>query len=184
MIRPYSPVDYTDPNQAFRPYDDRFPAVARRVVGLIEDRSVGVTVEHIGSSAIPACAGKGVIDLMVLYAPGGLAAAKMVLDGLGFQRYDAPGAWGDDRPVRIGAIDDEGTTFRIHAHVIAADDPEVVSQRRFRDRLRADPALVAEYVSTKQAVLEAGVADSQAYNRGKDAFIRSVLDDKPHVDQG
>ncbi len=186
MIGPYVSIDYTDPTDSFRDHDDRFAAVGRRVMALIREQvgADAIEVEHIGSSAIPGCAGKGVVDLMVTYLPGGLGAAKAVIDGVGFQRYQAAGAWGEERPVRIGTIDHDGTTFRLHVHVIAADDPEVVSQRRFRDRLRADPALVAEYVAIKRAVLTAGVTDSRAYNRGKDAFIRSVLDDQPAADLG
>jgi GrpB-like predicted nucleotidyltransferase (UPF0157 family) len=137
-----------------------------------------VTVEHVGSTAVPACAGKGVVDLMLLYPPGRLAAARDAVDGLGFQRHDRPGAFPEERPVRIGTLAYDGETFRLHVHVIAADSPEVAEQRRFRDRLRADPALVADYVARKRAVLAAGVTDGGTYNQGKDEFIQGVLGDE------
>ena len=177
MIGRYPRIDYGDLADAYRPYDDRFPAVAGRVVEIVAAGSADVEIEHVGSSAIPGCAGKGVIDLMVLYQPGGLSRATSALESSGFQRYVAPGAWGEERPVMVGSIGHDGTVFRIHAHVIAADDPEVVVQRRFRDRLRADSAMVREYERIKRAVLSAGVLDSGAYNSGKDAFIRSVITD-------
>jgi GrpB-like predicted nucleotidyltransferase (UPF0157 family) len=113
---------------------------------------------------------------MLLYPPGCLATARDLLDGLGFQRHELPGAFPESRPVRIGTIDHDGTTFRLHVHVIAADAPEVAEQLRFRDRLRADPALVAEYVAIKQAVLAEGVSTGGEYSAGKDSFIRRVLD--------
>jgi len=176
MIGPYSPIDYADPDDAFRPYDARYPAMAATVIGLIRARDPRVEVEHVGSSAVPGCAGKGVIDLMVTYLPGEAETAKAALIGLGFTRYDAPGAWGEDRPVMIGTIGHDGDRYRVHAHVIAADAEEVAAQRRFRDRLRADPSLVAEYMARKRATLAAGVTDSRQYNAGKDSFIRSVID--------
>jgi GrpB-like predicted nucleotidyltransferase (UPF0157 family) len=171
----YEYIRYTDPTDAFRPYDPRCAEVAARVVALIEARLPEARVEHVGSSAIPGCAGKGVVDLMLLYPPGLLAAARDALDGLGFQRDVRPNAFPEERPVRIGTICHAGEAFRLHVHVLAADAPEAAEQRHFRDTLRADPALVAEYVALKRAVLIDGVADSTEYNRGKDAFIKRVL---------
>ena len=175
VIGRYEYVQYSDPVAAYRSYDPRCPAVAQRVINLITAQMPDATVEHIGSTAIPECDGKGVVDLMLLYPPGRLAAGRETLDRLGFQRHDRPGAFSDDRPVRIGTIDHDGETFRLHVHVIAADAPEVVHQRAFRDTLRADPTFVAEYVARKRAVLAGGVSDSNDYNLGKDDFIKGVI---------
>ncbi len=172
----YAYVRYDDPADAFRPWDERCPAVALRVAGLVRGRLPGARVEHVGSTAVPGCAGKGVVDLLLLYPPGRLAAAREALDGLGFQRHAAPGAFPEERPVRIGTLEHDGTTFRLHVHVVAAGAPEVAEQLRFRERLRADPGLVAGYVARKRAALEAGVADGGAYNRAKEPFIRTVID--------
>ena len=174
-IGPYDYIRYQDPSAAYRPYDPRCPAVACRVAALIRALMPEAHVEHIGSTAVPGCHGKGVVDLMLLYPSSRLAAARDVLDALGFQRHVAPGAFPEERPVRIGSLDHEGTRFRLHVHVIATDAPEAATQRRFRDRLRADPALVAEYEARKRAVLAAGSADAGAYNLAKEPFINMVL---------
>jgi GrpB-like predicted nucleotidyltransferase (UPF0157 family) len=135
-------------------------------------------VEHIGSTAVPGCAGKGVVDMMLLYPTGCLAAARDAVDGLGFQRQRSrPNAFTEDRPVRVGVIEHDGEQFGVHVHIIAADAPEVSTQRRFRDRLRADPALRDAYVASKQAVLATGISDPDAYNRGKEHIIQAVLSD-------
>jgi GrpB-like predicted nucleotidyltransferase (UPF0157 family) len=173
----YEYVHYADPAAAYRPYDPRCPEVAQRVSDLITARMPDAIVEHTGSTAIPGCDGKGVVDLMLLYQPGRLAAGRDTLDSLGFQRHDHPGAFPEERPVRIGTIEHDGETFRLHVHVIAADSPEVSEQRAFRDTLRANPALVAEYVARKRAVLAGGVTDGNDYNLGKDDFIKRVLTD-------
>lgn len=174
-ILTYEYIDYTDPTSAFRPYDDRFPAVAARVIAMIGERVSSARVEHVGSSAVPGCAGKGVIDLMVSYPPGELEAARDAVDGLGFQRQTNRDPFPEERPVRVGMILHDGDPFRVHVHIIAADSPETAEQLRFRDRLRADRQLMEDYVAIKKSVLMSGVADSGEYNRGKDALIKRIL---------
>jgi dephospho-CoA kinase len=174
-IGTYTYIDYRDPAQVIRPWDPRAPVVASRLVRLIGDAFPAGTVEHIGSTAIPGCDGKGVIDLMLLYDPGDLAAARDALDGLGFQRHETADAFPETRPVRIGTIDHDGDSFRVHVHVLAIDDPEVARQRHFRDSLRADPGLVAAYVADKRRIAGTpGLAGGGAYAEAKGAFIGTV----------
>ncbi|HEX5166152.1 MAG TPA: GrpB family protein [Thermomicrobiales bacterium] len=174
-IGTYEYLDYSDPAAIFRPYDPRFPEVARRVAALIEGRMPGARVEHVGSTAVPNCAGKGNIDLLLRYTAGELATAREALDSLGFQRQQGANPFPESRPLRLGAIDYDGETFRLHVHVVGWDDPEAAELLRFRDRLRADPALVEAYVASKRAALTAGPTDNIAYNRAKQPFIRGVI---------
>jgi GrpB-like predicted nucleotidyltransferase (UPF0157 family) len=55
-----------------REHDPRAMDVARQVGSLIESQLLGVVVEHVGRTSVPGCAGKGVVDLMVLYPSGRL----------------------------------------------------------------------------------------------------------------
>src|SRR5438132_646698 len=71
---------------ACQDYDPRSVEVAEQIGQMILAQLPSLTVEHIGSTAVPGCAGKGIIDLMILYSDGQLEAAKAVLDVLGFQR--------------------------------------------------------------------------------------------------
>jgi len=163
------------PPVTFHTYDSRSPEAAARVTGLIERRLPSVTVEHIGSTAVPNCGGKGVIDLMVLYPPGHLDKVKAGLRDLGFQRDPRPGVFSEDRPMRLGTIDCGGHTFRLHVHVIAADSPEAVALLAFRDHLRTDPALVEAYTQRKRELIESGYLDPHDYSEAKTTFVRSVL---------
>jgi GrpB-like predicted nucleotidyltransferase (UPF0157 family) len=171
----YEYFRYEDSNDLFRPWDERALDVARRVGELIRDHMAAARVEHVGSTAIPGCAGKGVVDLLLLYPSGRLAAARDALDELGFQRQQGRDPFPEERPLRVGAYDFDGDTFRLHVHVIADDSPEAFELLSFRDRLRADPALVEKYVANKRTILEKGVPDNIEYNAGKQAFIRGVL---------
>jgi GrpB-like predicted nucleotidyltransferase (UPF0157 family) len=174
-ILTYEYIQYGDPADAFRPYDERFQAVAARVASLIQARMPDAVVEHVGSSAVPGCAGKGVVDLMINYPPGRLEAARAAVDELGFQRQANKDPFPEERPLRVGAIEHDGAIFRMHVHVIAADSPEAAEQLRFRDALRSDPELMREYVELKRQVLASGASDNVAYNRGKQDLIWRVL---------
>src|SRR4029077_2558800 len=156
-------------------YDPRTGDVARKIATLIESHLPGVIVEHIGSTSVPGCAGKGIVDLMLLYPDGQLAAARDILDAMGFQRQTSRDPFPEERPMRIGSIVYDGTTFLLHVHVIAASSPEARELRRFRDRLRADPDLVASYVAPKRAILASGVTDSVDYCIRKGEFIQQAL---------
>jgi GrpB-like predicted nucleotidyltransferase (UPF0157 family)/mannose-6-phosphate isomerase-like protein (cupin superfamily) len=132
-------------------------------------------VEHIGSTAVPGCAGKGVVDLMVLYEPGRLSEVRDTLDALGFQRQTGRDPFPEERPMRIGSIEFDCSRFLLHAHVIALDSPEVAELRTFRDRLLGDPALLANYVALKRQIIGEGITDRLAYTIRKGEFIAGIL---------
>jgi GrpB-like predicted nucleotidyltransferase (UPF0157 family) len=149
--------------------------VAQQIAQRITATLPALTVEPIGSTAIPGCAGKGIVDLMVLYPKGYLEAAKEVLRSLGFQQQTVGHIHPETRPMRVGSLKYRGRLYRLHLHVIAADSPEVTALRAFRECLRVDPELVAAYVARKKTILAAGVIDCRAYTEMKSAFIQEVL---------
>lgn len=156
-------------------HDPRAIEVAGLLTDLIRSRLPDVTVEHVGSTAVPGCAGKGVVDLMVLYGPGRRAAVRDGLDSLGFQRQAGHDPFPEERPMRLGSIDYAGSRFRLHVHVVSHDSPEVAEFRAFRDRLRSDPSLLDQYVALKRQVISAGVTDSLDYSIKKGKFFAGVI---------
>jgi GrpB-like predicted nucleotidyltransferase (UPF0157 family) len=160
-------------------HDPRAAEVARRVAETITARLPMVVVEHIGSTAVPGCSGKGIVDLMVVYPDGQLGAVKEALDHLGFQRQTAGFLHPETRPMRVGTLEYQGHAFPLHVHVLASGSPEVAQLRAFRDRLRADPQLVAAYVARKKKIIAAGVTDPAAYTRMKSLFFQHVQEPSP-----
>jgi GrpB-like predicted nucleotidyltransferase (UPF0157 family) len=77
--------------------------------------------------------------------------------------------------MRVGAMDHGGKRYRLHVHVIDMTSPEVGSLRRFRDALRADPALRDAYQARKRAILESGLHEPREYTHAKGEFITSVI---------
>ncbi len=137
-IAPYpkQPVVYQD-------YDPRAPIVAQQVADLIRTRLPLVTMEHVGSTAIPGCGGRGAIDLLILYGDQSVESILTELDTLGFEWVQRQNDLPDEWPKGAGAVDYEGTLFRLHIKVMPRDHPVVSERCAFRDRLRADPALRA-----------------------------------------
>ncbi|HWQ31257.1 MAG TPA: GrpB family protein [Blastocatellia bacterium] len=166
---------YFEAPAACQEYDERACLVARQVGELITAKMPSLIVEHIGSTAVPDCAGKGVVDLMVLYPAGHLAAARATLDDLGFQRQSTRDPFPEERPMRTGSVVMGDKVFRLHAHVIAADAPEAAQLRLFRDRLRSDDELRQAYVARKRAIIANGVTDSIDYCLAKGIFVENAL---------
>lgn len=161
----------------YLPYDDQAPVVAARLIEAIKHCRSVLGVHHIGSTAVPGCAGKGIIDLLVTYPDGSLWLGRSTLDQMGFQHQLGPEPFPELRPMRVGALIHEGKTYLVHAHVIRAGDREVQALLAFRDRLRADADLRQAYQQEKLAILGRGITASTEYSKAKGDFIRGVLAD-------
>jgi GrpB-like predicted nucleotidyltransferase (UPF0157 family) len=168
-------LEYETLPAACLPYDPAAAQVARLVSRFVEDRVRAVCVEHVGSSAAPGCAGKGVIDLAVLYENGDLVRVRDAIDGLGFQRQTNRDPFPEERPLRQGAVEYEGKRYRLHLHVIEKTSPEVDELRFFRDCLRADAELRRVYSDKKRSLIKAGVTDPMDYAIAKGEFVRECL---------
>ena len=156
-------------------YDPQSPAVATILILLIHARDPRLVVHHVGSTSVPACAGKGVIDLLVAYPAGLLSTARELLQALSFQEKASRNPFPEDRPMRVGSLQHAGRRYLIHAHVVSAQSPEVDELLWFRARLEMDAAVRAQYVAEKRRLLLEGVAHSTDYAVRKGGFIQAVL---------
>ena len=168
-------LPYSESRATYVEYDPGAIGAAAQLATLIEAAAPWTQVEHIGSTAIPGCAGKGIVDLMAMYAPGELEPTRAALHALGFQHQRSGHIFPETRPMRIGAIDHAGKRYRLHVHVIAVDSPEVFTLRQFRDALRSDDALRDAYQARKRAILQSGLHEPRDYTHAKGEFISSVI---------
>lgn len=166
---------YTPSDAKFCPYDRNIIEVASRIAAVIQHQEPKLRVEHVGSTAVPGCGGKGIVDLAVLYPAGLLSRARQVLDNLDFQKQTGREPFPETRPMRVGACRMAGRRYQIHAHVIADGSDEHRKLLRFRDRLRADVELVRRYEKRKRAILASGVVDAIDYCKAKEDFITGVV---------
>ena len=168
-------LPYAGSRTGYVEYDPRAADAAAQAAASIEAAVPWLKVEHIGSTAVPDCAGKGIVDLMAIYPEGKLAATRMAIDGLGFQQQKIGHIFPEERPMRVGAIMYAGKRYRLHLHLIGANSPEKESLRRFRDALRVDPALRDAYQAKKRAILLSGLREAKDYTHAKGEFINSVI---------
>jgi GrpB-like predicted nucleotidyltransferase (UPF0157 family) len=173
---PYRIGPYENPGAVCLPHNPRALEAARELIRLIQAQDPSLAVEHVGSSSVPGCDGKGILDLLVMYEPGALEKAKQALAELGFQKQTSRDPWPEERPMRVGSLEFEGRTFPIHAHVLARGTSEAAELIWFRERLRADPDLRDKYAARKRAIIRGGVADSIEYSIKKGSFVQDVID--------
>jgi GrpB-like predicted nucleotidyltransferase (UPF0157 family) len=159
----------------YLPCDPESRRVAKWIAVTLVQADDRLCVEHIGSTAVPGCWGKGIIDLLVTYRPGCLEAARDVLDGIGFQRQSGAEAFPESRPMRVGSVAYFGRTYRLHAHVIAGGATEARDLLMFRDLLRRSIDLRRAYEAEKRAILARGIVIGTEYSNAKGEFIRRAL---------
>jgi GrpB-like predicted nucleotidyltransferase (UPF0157 family) len=146
-----------------------FASESARLRGVLDD--VLVAMHHIGSTAIPGCDAKPIIDMLAVVTNlDDLDARTRHLEGLG---YEAMGEFGipGRRYFRKGSAF-EDRTHQIHA--FADDSPEIVRHLAFRDYLRDNPEVVREYVALKRRLAAEHPTDVEAYTDGKSAFIALI----------
>lgn len=128
-----------------------------------------IAIEHYGSTAIPGIKAKPVIDLLVgTPRLDDALACVAVMQELGYDH--APNAGVPDHHVFGKGV------ARTHlAHFVEWGGRSWTRCLTFRDRLRADPRLAAEYEGLKISLAERNPTQRGAYTEGKTAFVEAVL---------
>ena len=155
------------------PYDPAWPALfadeAARLRAALGGRIL--SVEHVGSTSVPGMDAKPILDLMIgvesLAVAGSLLPA---LRELGYEHKPDP-----EIPERLYLV--RGPAERRTHHLSLAEPASAFWRRqlRFRDRLRADPALAAEYARLKHSLAARHPGDRLAYAAGKQPFIDAAI---------
>ncbi|MEH2922170.1 GrpB family protein [Samsonia erythrinae] len=151
-------VDY-DPQWA-----TDYATAARAIMQALGE--VAVRIHHIGSTAVPGLPAKPVIDMLLeVVALSDLDRLENVMvdldycprgeNGIARRRYYTKG--GDAR------------THHLHAFVVG--DEHIQRHLSFRDYLRANPAVCAEYAAIKRAAALACDNDAAVYSQLKNDFI-------------
>ena len=151
--------------------------VAARVTAIVEGRRPDLHVEHIGSTAVPGLPGKGIVDLAAETEPAAIPGIVADMYELGFGPQPGSGPVAADAADARRLVHLDGREYRIHLHVqpVGGDYP---IDLRFRDALRADPALAADYARVKGRIVDAadGPLDGVVYQDGKGTWIVETLD--------
>ena len=132
-----------------------------------------VAVEHVGSTAVSGLPAKPILDIAVAVpAPETIPLLAERLGAAGYLDRGHAGRDGGHLLVKELAPD----VRSVHAHVVEVGDPQWRDYLRFRDTLRGNDDVRRAYAQVKVALAEVHADDRRAYTKGKEAFIRSVLE--------
>lgn len=155
-----APVEIVDYDPA---WPAAFQAERERLAPLLE----GAEIHHFGSTAVPGLAAKPVIDMIVLVGDLDAPIAGLVSNA----GYQFPEAFNATLTHRRFLCYPTAAHRTHHLHLV--DEQEELDRRlRFRDRLRADPAVAAEYATLKRTLAERHREDREAYTNAKAAFVK------------
>ena len=158
-------------------WDEAFAREASDLVHVFADVLSGI--HHIGSTSIPGLAAKPIIDvLVVLRETTTIDRFARAMEGLGYRvRGECLDAEVPGTPGRFYFSKDTRGMRTHQVHVCALGHPEITDKLAFRDYLRAHPHCAAGYGALKARLALSHRHDIVGYIRGKDAFIKSTLDD-------
>jgi GrpB-like predicted nucleotidyltransferase (UPF0157 family) len=153
-------------------YDPRWPQVFQDlrapVVAALGD--LVVTVEHVGSTAVPGLAAKPIIDMdVVVLSAREIPEAIARLAALGYVHRGDLGITGRE------AFTSPPEKPRHHLYLCASDSEELRRHRCFRDFLLRHPEEARAYAALKQAAALRFTDDRVAYNEAKTQFVEAVL---------
>lgn len=152
---------------------DRFHYEREALERAIERWLVG-PIEHVGSTAVPGLRAKPVIDIMapVENLPASRGALP-VLAGLEYQY------WPYKAEVMHWLCKPSDAFRTHHLHLVPFGSRLWHARLSFRERLRADPVVAAEYTALKEELARRFANDREAYTEGKTAFVERVVAGDP-----
>ena len=154
------------------PYDKRWPdafAIERDALSRFLGPAASA-IHHIGSTSVPGLCAKPVIDILV--ETPGLVMIDQTTAELEARAYAAKGEHGI--PGRRYFSRPPGPELMVHVHAFRVDDPHIARHLRFRDLLRSDEELVAQYCALKQQLAIDHVDDPDTYQASKADFIQRI----------
>ena len=157
------------------PYDANWPRkfeAERRLLERVLEPWLGGGIHHVGSTAVPGLASKPSIDMVA-----GVRDLEEARDAFGplieISYVHAP-----HRPAEAHHFSKPSVNLLEATHGLHLTQPGSALWRErlaFRDALRSDPDLAAEYAALKSALAEKHREDIEAYTLGKRAFVAEVL---------
>ena len=166
-----------DEGVTLQPYDPRWPglfAAERDRLLLLAPQLPArlVDIQHIGSTAVPGLVAKPVIDMLA--GVESMVAAEALLAPLCANGYTTSMEFNAslrDRKWLMRWADGRRTH---HLHIVVHSGAVWAGRLRFRDALRADPALAARYAALKAELAAKHPRDREAYTDAKSAFVQAA----------
>jgi GrpB-like predicted nucleotidyltransferase (UPF0157 family) len=152
-------------------YDPSWPELFEKLKAHVEPVLAGlaISIEHVGSTAVPGLAAKPVIDLDVVVSEGDVAEAVVRLATLGYEHLGDQGV-----PEREAFRAPPGAPVH-HLYVCPSTSVALANHRAVRDHLRATPTDARAYGELKRQLAARYVDDADGYVEGKTSFLLAIL---------
>jgi len=132
-----------------------------------------VSVEHMGSTAVPGLAAKPVIDILI--GVRSLADASRFIPPLLPLGYEYVNRYENEMPFRRYLHRKIHGEHTHHLHMVEPDTEFYKVQLAFRDYLRSHPDARDRYAALKYKLAEQYRNDRMAYTDAKTEFIKGIL---------
>ncbi|HSX10660.1 MAG TPA: GrpB family protein [Chlamydiales bacterium] len=163
----------------FKPYRESFPHLfekeKKRIASHVKNN---LTLEHIGSTAVPHLGGKGIIDIGIAVRKEEMEAVSDQLQQLGYE-FRPSHSTSDRYFLRADLPDEEEGIRRYHVHLMHPTWREWKEMLFFRDYLRSHPDEVEIYAEIKRKAADAANEDGAKYRQQKDPLFKKVLKKMP-----
>ncbi len=155
------------------PYDARWPELFERERAALEGAIGGWAsggIHHVGSTAVPGLDAKPIVDILV--GVEDLETSRACFEPLADLEYLYAPYLPDEMHWFCKPHPQRRTH---HLHLVPTDSRRFDDELAFRDRLRADPELAADYATLKQRLAARFENDREAYTEAKAKFIFKAL---------
>src|SRR5882672_9847669 len=166
---------FADEVIALSPYHPSWPARYRVEAEVLRVALAACTphLEHVGSTAVPGLAAKPIVDILVgIERPADIDAHTGRLANFGYRAIG--GSEYSERDQRFLVRTVRGVRTH-HVHVVEHMNDSWHRLLLFRDVLRIDPQLAAEYEQLKRKLAAQFPTSRLGYTAGKSDFIKSVI---------
>lgn len=156
------------------PYDASWPSrfdEERAALAPVLSPWLAGPIEHIGSTAVPGLLAKPVIDIMA--AVVSLDASRPALAAVAALHY----VYFPHRPDHHWLCKPSDEVRTHHLHLVPFGSALWHDRLRFRDRLRSDAHVAAEYAALKLELAKRYEFDREGYTDAKEPFVRRILDE-------
>lgn len=159
----------------YKPYNPDFPQLFAQEKTRLLSQIQHITVEHVGSTAVPKLGGKGIIDIAI--GTPNIETVTKKLQELGYEYkpfFNTP-----DHLYFVIDLKEQ----RYHVHLTHLHSKVWNELIEFRDTLRNDPDVLHEYSELKKIASQKANQNGKIYRDIKDPFIAKIHQRKMHADE-
>ena len=172
-------AEYKNRKYNIEPYNSewrkRFETEAEFLRPIFSDQAV--SIEHVGSTAVPGLAGKPTIDILITVEKIEIAdELSEKIEGIGYK------ALGDyiNKGSRL-FIKESNSTRLVNLHVFEAEHPHVKDMINLRNYFRSHPEVVQEYSDLKFDLVKKYPDDYGLYRKYKDEWMEKLKENIFHT---